>query len=175
MEFLKEHLSEETYSKLVDELNGKDVKIADLKSGDYVSKEKFEKVKNQADELKNVNNQFSEQISKFDGVDIENLKTQADQIKSDYETKISAMEFNHAFDSALTGAKAKNLRAVKALMETDSIKFEDGKLVGFDEQLEKVKSENDYLFETEQKQKIETGMNHDTPVVKDSFISGLWE
>jgi len=54
--------------------------------------------------------------------------------------------------------------AVRALLkETDLKLAEDGSIVGLTEQLEKVKTENDYLFESEDANpKIVTGGNKTT-------------
>jgi hypothetical protein len=42
IEVLKDHLSEETYSAVAEELKDKDLKLADLSTGEYVSKGKYE-------------------------------------------------------------------------------------------------------------------------------------
>ena len=47
IEVLKEHLSEETYNTVASELEGKDVKLANLSTGDYVSKGKYEALETQ--------------------------------------------------------------------------------------------------------------------------------
>ena len=52
MEFLKEYLTEETFAKVQEELDGKDVKLANLKSGDYVSKDKYTALETSAENLK---------------------------------------------------------------------------------------------------------------------------
>ena len=70
--------------------------------------------------------------------------------EADRVAEVSRLKFEHALDVALSGAKAKNVKAVKALLELDKLKFseEDGSILGLKEQLEKVKAENDYLFES---------------------------
>ncbi|QYA31985.1 phage scaffolding protein [Macrococcus psychrotolerans] len=58
------------------------------------------------------------------------------QVKLDYEIKL-----------ALNEAGAKNERAVKALIDLDTVKInEDGQLIGLNEQLTNLKSTDDYLF-----------------------------
>ena len=47
IEVLKDHLSEETYSAVAEELKDKDIKLADLSSGEYVSKGKYEALETQ--------------------------------------------------------------------------------------------------------------------------------
>lgn len=58
------------------------------------------------------------------------------QVKLDYEIKL-----------ALNEAGAKNERAVKALIDLDTVKInEDGQLIGLNKQLTNLKSTDDYLF-----------------------------
>jgi hypothetical protein len=65
---------------------------------------------------------------------------------------LQKVKFDHALESALTGAKAKNIKAVSALLSTDALKLkEDGTIEGLDDQLKTVKEKNDYLFESETK------------------------
>jgi hypothetical protein len=78
-------------------------------------------------------------------------EAKAKKASEDAEAKIAGMKFDYALDGALTGAKAKNLKAVKALLKIDDLKLsEDGSIVGLAEQLEKVKAENDYLFDSDE-------------------------
>ncbi len=52
------------------------------------------------------------------------------------------MKFDYALTAALTGAKARNSKAVKALLDMDGLKLNDGKIIGLDEQLSQIKEEN---------------------------------
>jgi len=96
-------------------------------------------------------------IEGFKKLDIEGVKksadewkTKAEQVQAEAAKQIASLRFDHALDGALTGAKAKNAKAVKALLKADDLKLgEDGSIVGLKDQLEKIKSENDYLFENE--------------------------
>jgi len=96
-------------------------------------------------------------IESFKQLDVDAIKAAADEWKAKAEkaeadrvAEVSRLKFEHALDVALSGAKAKNVKAVKALLELDKLKFseEDGTILGLKEQLEKVKAENDYLFES---------------------------
>lgn len=64
------------------------------------------------------------------------------------EDKLKAQAFEHALDGALTAAKVKNPKAVKALLKLDLLKpnDEDGSISGLSEQLDKIKETDDYLF-----------------------------
>lgn len=118
------------------------------------------------------------QIEEFKKLDVEGVKKAADDWKAKAEAaqaeadkKVSQLKFDHALDGALTGAKAKNAKAVKALLNAADLKLaEDGSILGLKEQLEKVKAENDYLFEsTEPTPKITLGGNNKT-VLTDAVV-----
>lgn len=97
-------------------------------------------------------------IESFKAMKPEELKAAADDYKAKFEQaqadatkQVAALKFDHALDSALSGAKARNPKAVKALLDAAALKYNeaDGSIIGLKEQLEKVKSENDYLFADE--------------------------
>ncbi len=64
-----------------------------------------------------------------------------------YENKQAAEKLKNALDEALKKAGARNLTAVKALLDMEAITLNEGMLTGFDEQLWQLKQENSYLFE----------------------------
>ena len=68
---------------------------------------------------------------------IENLKKESAQ-----------KDFNYALDSALKDNKCKNAKALKALLDLDNIKFNEGKLEGLEGQLTALKESDGYLFDT---------------------------
>ena len=116
--------------------------------------ERYNKLKTQKDDLKsqldtanttiedlkknNKDNETLQNTIKEHETTIENLKKEA-------KTK----DFNYALDSALKESKCKNNKALKALLDIDSIKYQDGKLDGLESQLETLKKDAEYLFELE--------------------------
>ena len=135
-------------------------------------------------ELKAAQDQLAEAneaIEGFKKLDVDAIKTAADEWKTKYEAaqqeaaaQMSKIKFDHALDGALTGAKAKNAKAVKALLDHEGLKFNeaDGSIVGLNDQLEKIKSENDYLFESDNPDpSIVTGGNNQSILNKgNSFL-----
>lgn len=98
----------------------------------------------------------NKKIESFKGMDIDGIKAAADDWKQKYEKaakdaddKINALKFDHALEGALTASKAKNAKAVKALLDMDGLKMNGEEIVGLSEQLEKIKKENDFLFDGE--------------------------
>lgn len=71
------------------------------------------------------------------------------QVKLDYEIKL-----------ALNEAGAKNERAVKALIDLDTVKInEDGQLIGLNEQLTNLKSTDEYLFNATHVNNVDDSQN----------------
>lgn len=94
-----------------------------------------------------------ETLKSFDGVDVNELKGKITQLTNDleakeneYQGKLADIEFTNAIESALTGAGAKNTKAVKALLDIESLKSSKNQAEDIKKALEAVKSENDYLF-----------------------------
>lgn len=68
-------------------------------------------------------------VKKFDGVDPEALKTQISDLQKDLKKKeddhaaeLAARDFNSLIEKSISGAKGKNVKAIMALLDTDSLK-----------------------------------------------------
>lgn len=84
---------------------------------------------------------------------IEELKKQLTELQGKYDTDVQALQndlqqtkLNGALEAAMTKSGAKNTKALRGLLDMQKIQFQDGTLTGFDEQIEQIKAENDYLF-----------------------------
>ena len=116
-------------------------------------------------------------VKKFDGVDVEKLKQDLADAETKYNTDLSATKLSNALEMALITGKAKNTKAVKALLDTESIKLDGDKLLGLDEQLTKLKADNAYLFEEVKADdttvKVNSGADHQEPLggETDKFLS----
>lgn len=131
------------------------------KHGETVEKfkaagEKEETLNQTIQDLKEQLGEANEQIKEFQDMDIEGIKKAATEweekaknAQSESEKKIQKMQFDHALEGALKNAKARNVKAVGALLDLDGIKFENGKLTGLEKQLETLKQDSGYLFEEE--------------------------
>ena len=72
---------------------------------------------------------------------IEDLQTENATAKATHESELNQLKIDFAVEKALTGAKAKNIKAVKALLELGEAKLDkDGNVKGLDEQIEKLRS-----------------------------------
>jgi cell division septum initiation protein DivIVA len=141
--------------------------------------------KTQIDTLTAQLTEASKRIEGFKGMDIEGVKKAADEWKTKAEQaeqnaakQLAEVKFNHALETALAGAKAKNPKAVQALLSKDALKYNDadGSIVGLKEQLEKIKTDNDYLFADDQPAppKVVAGANP-KPVAMDAFEAAMWK
>ncbi|KAA0941613.1 hypothetical protein FQ087_20875 [Sporosarcina sp. ANT_H38] len=89
--------------------------------------------------------------------DNEELSAEIDRLKGENATattelqeKLDKQAFDFTLEKALTGAKVRNPKAVKALLDTDSIKLDGDKLLNLDSQLDTLKASDAYLFEVEE-------------------------
>ena len=82
---------------------------------------------------------------------IEDLQKANKEKDSVHATEIKKLKLDNAVDSALNAAKAKNLKAVRALLDLDKAELaEDGTVKGLAEQIEKLSKADDskFLFES---------------------------
>ena len=123
------------------------------------------------------------QKSKYNEVSEENKtlkKSVSDRDKQLEDLKKSSgdnatLQLDNAVEIALSGAKAKNGKAVKAMLDLSKVKLgEDGKLSGFEEQIEALKKSDGYMFDIqEQTQQKFTGFQPGaSSTVPNSTISG---
>lgn len=115
---------------------------------------------------KNTVSELTEKVRTFDGVDIEELKKSAESWESKYNADIAALKLDKALELSLVGAKARDVGIVKGQIDTSTLKLDDdGKLTGLTEQLDKLKTDKAFLFDTESADtgaRIDTGLNHGT-------------
>lgn len=123
--------------------------------------ERYNKLKTQKTELDSILKERDTQLADLskNNKDNEELLNQIKDLQAlnktqvaDYEAKINKMQFDYALDGALSMAKCKNNKALKALLNIDELKYQDGKLEGLETQLENLKTEASYLFDIEEQQ-----------------------
>lgn len=109
--------------------------------------------KNKADTLKTQLDAAKSTLKGFDGVNVTELQTKVAQLTADltakeeeYNGKIAAMEFDAVIDDAIRGAKARNARAVKALLDIDTLRVSKNQKDDITAAIAQVKKDNDYLF-----------------------------
>lgn len=86
---------------------------------------------------------------------IEDLQTENATAKATHESELNQLKIDFAVEKALTSAKAKNITAVKALLDLKDAKFDkEGNVKGLAEQIEKLTSDEGtkFLFEAQKQQ-----------------------
>ena len=168
IEVLKNHLSEETYSAVAEELKDKDIKLADLSGGEYVSKGKYEALETQ---LNNTQTLLTDTTAKLETAiqsagdnaalkqELENLKntnqTEVANLTAQYEAKLK----NAAVMAELTKAGANDPTDIMPHLNMDAITVNDKGIVGLSDQLEPIKTAKPYLFKGETKPGA-SGLDH---------------
>lgn len=138
-------------------------KVMDSLDGNYVTKTRFNEVNEENKTLKKSVSDRDKQLEdlKKSSGDNEELKKQIETLQQEnanqkkaHEAEMTQLRLDNAIDAALAAAGAKNIKAVRALLDTSKVKVgEDGKLTGFDDLLSAVQKSDSYLFaEKQQKQ-----------------------
>ena len=78
---------------------------------------------------------------------IAKLVAEKEQMGRQFEQMIVKERLETAIQKALAEAKAKNIKAVRALLDESQLKMENGKLLGLIEQIAEIKQSDPYLFE----------------------------
>lgn len=90
---------------------------------------------------------------------IADLQNENAKAKESYESDMNQLKVDFAVEKALTGANAKNIKAVKALLDlTDAKLDKEGNVKGLQEQIDKLITADDtkFLFDTKQQVQQQT-------------------
>lgn len=131
-------ISDDTVIDKIMEINGNDIEHYKSTAETYKSQ-----LKDARDTLKT-----------FEGVDVNELQGKISKLTadlaakdSDFQSKIADMEFNALLDGQISAAKAKNVKAVKALLDVDALKNSQNRDADIKSAIESVKTDNGYMFE----------------------------
>lgn len=118
--------------------------------------DKNEEIKELSSQLKERDTQLEELGKK--AKDSEELTGEINRLKqenadkdAEYQQKLQQQTFDTKLSDALREAKVRNPKAVKALLDADSIKLDGDKLLGLDDQLGALKESDAYLFASDEK------------------------
>ena len=141
-------------------------------------KEKAESVDSLRQQIEDYKNQISDRDTqlkslseKVDGNEelkkqIQQLQEDNEKVKNEYEDKLNKQSFDHLLERTLVNSKARNVKAIKPLLDLESIKRDGDRLLGLDDQLTALKESDSYLFD------IETDESEAGKPVKKSVIGG---
>lgn len=137
-------------------------KVMDSLDGNFVTKARFNEINEENKTLKKSVSDRDKQLEDLKKSSGDNAalqqqisdlqKQNADQQKA-HDEELAKLKLDNAVEIALSGAKARNGKAVKAMLDMSKVKLgEDGKLSGFDEQIEALKKSDAYMFDVQQQQ-----------------------
>ena len=124
----------------------------------YIKKDKYDEKQKERDELNKQLKERDEQLnnSKKGYGDNEELKQRIAELQKtneETETKfnkqINEFKLNSAIENAANKSGAKNVKALKSLLNFETIIVSDDGVVGLDEQINKLKETESYLFKNE--------------------------
>lgn len=129
--------------------------LLDINSADIGNAKK--KLEAERDNYKSQLETAQNALKEFDGVDVKDLQGKIETLTNDlktqeieYQNKIAEMEFNSVLDGAISKSGAKNAKAVKALLDLDTLKASKNQADDITKALETVKSENDFMFTSDE-------------------------
>jgi cysteinyl-tRNA synthetase len=96
---------------------------------------------NQLEQLKNAAGNSEELKAQIEQLQAENQKA-----AEEWQAKMAQMQLDFAIEKALAAAKAKNAKAVKALLDMEKVKLDGEQLLGLDDQLKAIQQSDPYLF-----------------------------
>lgn len=122
--------------------NGNDIEAA--KGELEQTKAELEQTKTQLQEANTTIDGFKD----YDQVkgQVEEYKTKYETSKAEYEAKIADMQFGTSLETAITAAGGRNAKAIKALLDVDTLKSSKDQTTDIKAAIEACQKENGYLF-----------------------------
>ena len=145
-EMLKElGLTQEQIDKIMAE-NGKDVNAA--KGNVEQLTTQVVELQNQIGERDNQLKELKKTVKDNEGLSakIAELEQANATMAAESKAKLEGIQKTHAIENGVRDAKAKNMKAVMALLDLEKITYSDGSLVGLNEQLDSLKTGEDTSF-----------------------------
>ncbi len=129
-------------------INGSDIEKA---KGDTAALNK--QITDLTTQITDRDKQLKDLKSKADGNDdlvkkISELETANATAKTNYEKTVAEMKRDYAVNNSIRDAKAKNVKAVRALLDMDKVKMDGETVTGLKDQLDALVKSDAYLFET---------------------------
>lgn len=143
-EFLKElGLNEEQIKAIMAE-NGKDIQR---------EQDKLSKVEAERENYKSQLETAQAALKEFEGVDVNNLKSEIEKLQNtlkekeeQYQKELADRDFNALLERQINEFGGRNVKAVKALLDIETLKASKNQEADIKAALEACKEENDYLF-----------------------------
>lgn len=140
--------------------------ISEAVKENYKTIADYQKQVDKVASLEETVNETKAQLQKFDGVDAEGLKQQIADLEktiadkeTEYTAKMADRDFNDLLEKSITGAKGKNAKAIKALLNLDDLKASKNQKEDLDKAIKALVEAEDskMLFGEPEPQKLGTG------------------
>lgn len=89
-----------------------------------------------------------ERLKAFDGVDVEQLRGEADKLRKEMTDLKDGFAFDAALDGAIRDAKGRNLKAIRGMLDLDALKASKDRSADIKAAIEGLVKENPWAFET---------------------------
>lgn len=133
-------LSKEIIDAIMEE-NGRDIESAKKPFADY-------------DSIKAQLQTATDGLKAFDGVDVKDLQGQIATLQGkldtqarEHQAQLADMAFDGVLKEAITAARGRNDKAIRALLDVDALKASKDQTADIKAALEGLKKDNGYLFE----------------------------
>lgn len=187
MKKLVDIVGKEVYEGLPEEIKKEyDEKELIINDGSYIPKAKFDNLNEQKKDLENQLKETNDKVQELSKVDSEELKKQITDLQTKYEEdtkqlkdKYEAREYDIKLNDYAKDLKFSSNSARKSFMsdlKAKELKFEDDKLVGFDDFVTSYKENDPSAFMEEKKEEasvfVNTGDSHnDKEDTDDAFVN----
>lgn len=120
---------------------------------EFVLRSDFNTTNDEAKRLKDTLKERDGQLEDLKKVDaeglqakIETLQTENKEAQKKFDAALAQVQKDNAIEAALVAAKAKNTKAVKALLDMDKITLDGQNLKGLDDLIKALKGSDGFLF-----------------------------
>ncbi len=148
LEWLKEILGD-SYTEEIDKKVSAEIGKAFVAKGDFDAKN------TEAKSFRNQLNEANKTIEGFKAMDIDGIrreaeewKAKAEQAEKDAAAQVAAVRFDARLDTAITKARGRSTKAIKALLDVDTLRASKDPDKDIGAALEQLAKESNYLFDT---------------------------
>ena len=138
----EQNLTEEVINLILDE-NSRDIGLVKSQYADY------DDLKGQLATAQTTiqNLQAQQGDGLVDGKNAQQWKEAHDQAVANHGKELDSIKFQHTLEQAITGAKGRNIKAIMALLDVDTLKGSEDQATAIRDALENLKKESGYLFD----------------------------
>ena len=145
----------------------------------------IEALKTEKDNLSTQLQTAKDGLKAFEGVDVKDLQSQITKLQQDladkdaaHQAELANMAFDRKIEDAITDAKGKNAKAIKALLDLEALKVSKNQDADLKAAMEALQKDSGYLFgdeETPPRYAGNTGVHNTPPEATDTLAGALRE